>query len=286
MLQAHMARKTRKNQKKKSNRQKRKPVVSITAATADKHVLYQQSVQDADVTQEFVDEIWASHREDKAMRMREDFCGTALFCAKWVQSEPGRTAVGIDLDRETLDWGIEHNINPLSADAKKISLLCQDVLDADVSSKFDVIVAFNFSYWVFKERQTLLQYFKRVREALDENSVFIMDMHGGPDAQFEMEEPTDMGEFDYVWEQAEFCPITHNTVCHIHFHFRDGSKLNKAFTYEWRLWTMPELRDILMEAGFSRIDTWFDEDDGTDEYAICETTANMEAWVAYLAAWK
>lgn len=281
-----MARNKRKNQKKKSNKRKRKIEVSLTAASADKHLLYQQSVQDAETTQEFVDEIATSRGDKKPLRLREDFCGTALFCAKWIESDENRTAVGIDLDRETLDWGIEHNINPIGEKAKRITLKCQDVLDADTKPEFDVVVAFNFSYWVFHQRQVMLRYFKRVKESLNDEGVFILDMHGGPDAQFKMEEPTDMGEFDYVWEQAEFCPITHKTTCHIHFHFRDRSKMEKAFTYEWRMWTMPELRDLLEEAGFRKVDTWFDEDDGDDKYGICETTQNMEAWVAYLAAWK
>ncbi|MBN2530870.1 MAG: class I SAM-dependent methyltransferase [Deltaproteobacteria bacterium] len=233
-----------------------------------------------------MDEIFASRRPEQAKTLREDFCGTALLCARWIESLEGRTAVGIDLDRDTLDWGIENNIAPLGEDAQKVTLLCQDVLEAKTRPEFDIIAAFNFSYFIFKQRRTMLTYFKRVHKALNAGGVFILDLHGGPDAQFKMEEPTDMGEFDYVWDQDDFCPITHRALCHIHFHFRDGSKMKKAFTYDWRFWTMPELRDILEEAGFSQIDAWFDEDNGDDEYAICETTENMEAWVAYLAAWK
>ncbi|MBN2714272.1 MAG: class I SAM-dependent methyltransferase [Deltaproteobacteria bacterium] len=233
-----------------------------------------------------MDEIFASRRSDRALSLREDFCGTALLCAQWVKSHNERTAVGLDLDRDTLNWGMANNISPLGDAAARIQLKCQDVLDAAPGNGFDIVVAFNFSYFVFKQRQVMCQYFKNVHTAMNDGGLFILDLHGGPDAQFRMEEPTDMGEFDYVWDQDQFCPITHNTLCHIHFHFRDGSKMRNAFTYDWRMWTMPELRDILSEAGFSQIDAWFDEDNGNDEYAICKTTENMEAWVAYLAAWK
>ena len=286
ILHLHMARNKKRKQKKKKSARNRKPTTTLNATNADKHILYQQSVQDAEVTQQFMDEIFASRSPKKAMTLREDFCGTALLCAQWVKSMEGRSAVGLDLDQETLDWGAEHNIAPLEDAASRIELKCQDVLEASDSPSFDIVVAFNFSYFVFHQRETLVQYFKNARDALDDGGVFILDLHGGPDAQFKMEEPTDMGDFDYVWDQDQFCPITHNVVCHIHFHFRDGSKMRNAFTYHWRLWTMPELRDILQEAGFSQIDSWFDEDNGNDEYAICETTDNMEAWVAYLAAWK
>jgi hypothetical protein len=29
-------------------------------------------------------------------------------------------------------------------------------------------------------------------------------------------------------------------VCHIHFDFEDGSRLERAFSYDWRLWSLPE----------------------------------------------
>lgn len=286
ILLSNMAPKTKKTKKKKSTSNRKTPAVSLTAATADKHILYQKSVQDAELTQGFVDEIYGSRRTKVPLRMREDFCGTALFCAQWVQSHPRRTAVGIDLDQKTLDWGIKHNLQPLGEKQKKVSLLCQDVLDASTKPEFDIITAFNFSYWVFEQRQTMLRYFKNAKAATKKGGVFILDLHGGPDSQFKLEEPIDMGEFDYVWDQAEFCPITHKTTCHIHFHFRDKSSLKNAFTYEWRLWTLPELQDILIEAGFTHVDVWFDENNDNDEYAVCKTTQNMEAWVAYIAAWK
>jgi SAM-dependent methyltransferase len=286
ILPVHMTRKNKRKQQKTKRPRNQKPVVALTAETADKHDLYQRSVQDAEVTQSFMDEIFASRSDRIAMTLREDFCGTALLCAQWVKSAAGRTAVGIDLDADTLEWGMTNNVRPLKEDSQRISLLCRDVLEADTKPHFDVIAAFNFSYFIFHQRRILLDYFKNARKALKPGGVLLLDLHGGPDAQFKMEEPTDMGEFDYIWDQDQFCPVTHHTICHIHFHFRDGSKLQKAFTYDWRLWTMPELRDILEESGFRQIDTWFDEDNGNDEYAICETTDNMEAWVGYLAAWK
>ncbi len=258
----------------------------LTAASADPHFLYQNSVQDAQETIRIIDQVFRSRQSFMAMSLREDFCGTALLCAHWVQTDPDRTAVGIDLDEPTLDWGIAHNIEPIGDAAARVGLVCGDVLHASTEPAFDVIVAFNFSYWVFKKRAVLLSYFRRARMALEEGGLFLIDLHGGPDAQFRLEEPARMDGFDYIWEQETFDPITHHTVCHIHYEFPDGSRMDRAFTYDWRLWTLPELRDILKEAGFSAIDVWWDEHNGDDEYAICESTVNLEGWVAYIAAWK
>jgi hypothetical protein len=37
-----------------------------------------------------------------------------------------------------------------------------------------------------------------------------------------------------------------------YFAHREGSALRDAFRYDWRIWSLPELRDLLNEAGFSR----------------------------------
>ncbi|MCW5769959.1 MAG: hypothetical protein KIT19_14885, partial [Phycisphaeraceae bacterium] len=51
--------------------------------------------------------------------------------------------------------------------------------------------------------------------------------------------------------------------CKIHFAFKDGTRMNEAFTYSWRLWTLPELRELLAEAGFQNV-TIHCEGDGED----------------------
>ena len=50
--------------------------------------------------------------------------------------------------------------------------------------------------------------------------------------------------------------------CHIHFKFPDGSRIKNAFSYDWRLWTLPEVQELLAEAGFDRITVYWQ---GTDE---------------------
>ena len=67
-----------------------------------------------------------------------------------------------------------------------------------------------------------------------------------------------------------------------------GSKLKKAFTYHWRLWTLPELRDMLAEAGFSRVHVYWqgsDEDGEPDgDFTVVETAENDPAWIAYIVS--
>ena len=81
---------------------------------------------------------------------------------------------------------------------------------------------------------------------------------------------------------------TGDVINHIHFRFPDGSKIKEAFTYEWRLWTIPELRELLMEAGFKRVDVYWegtDEDgEGDGEYSVSTCGEACEGWVSYLVA--
>jgi hypothetical protein len=99
-----------------------------------------------------------------------------------------------------------------------------------------------------------------------------------------MEEETEYDDYTYVWDQASFDPINNHIVCHIHFRFSDGSALEKAFTYDWRIWSIPELRDILEEVGFKNVVTWWDCDD--DIIRPKTAVENLISWVAYLAAWR
>src|SRR5690606_28751454 len=108
---------------------------------------------------EFMVKAYRSHFRKSPLSMREDFCGTALLCAAWVNSKTGRTATGVDLDPEVLAWGIEHNLEPIEEPGRRVQLLQQDVMKKS-PGKYDVINAMNFSYWVFKTRDLMRQYFK------------------------------------------------------------------------------------------------------------------------------
>ncbi|MFB0986479.1 MAG: hypothetical protein QMB94_09280, partial [Phycisphaerales bacterium] len=61
------------------------------------------------------------------------------------------------------------------------------------------------------------------------------------------------------------------------------------FTYEWRLWTIPEIRELLIEAGFSKVTVWWEGDDeageeGDGEFEPSERGEACPGWIAYLTA--
>lgn len=257
----------------------------LTASSADKHVLYQKSVQDPDAEIAFIDRVFRQWRGRAPESLREDFCGTALLTATWVK-QPKRWAVGVDIDPGVLAWAKEHNLGPIGEPGNRVQLLCQDVREP-VSDRVDVVGAFNFSYWIFKTRDELRAYFAHVRKGLRPGGVFILDAYGGWESQEPMQEDRPIrGGFTYIWDQHLFDPISHRVLNYIHFHFRDGTKLERAFTYDWRYWTLPELKEVLEEAGFGDVRVYWDtsEDVNREAYRVRRSAANQPGWLAYIVA--
>jgi hypothetical protein len=118
--------------------------------------------------------------------------------------------------------------------------------------------------------------------------VFLIDVYGGPDAQRALEETRECDGFDYVWDQHSFNPIQCRAVNFIHFEFDDGSRLHRAFRYDWRLWGISELRDLLDDAGFSKSEVYWEGTDsktgeGNDIFTHREHADDDPAWVCYIA---
>lgn len=268
------------------------------AESADVHVMYQYAVQAPENDIEFFDKVYTEIRGRQPLSMKEDFCGTSYMSVEWCKSDPQRTTVGVDLCHDTLEWGRAHNIEPAGSDvAGRIQLIEADVCDV-TEPKVDITCAQNFSFCIFKTRDTLRHYFEAARAGLKDEGMLILDMFGGTECQDELEEETEMEEVDatYVWEHGSFNPITNEIVCHIHFEFPDGSRMDNAFTYDWRLWSLPELKELLEEAGFSKVRIYWeefeesDEDDdeleGTGEFYETTEEENQESWQAYIVAEK
>jgi len=263
------------------------------ASQADRHRLYELSVQYAASEIEFVDDTFKSLRGRRAKLLREDFCGTANVCCEWVRKRKGNQAIGVDLDQSVLQWGEENNLSKLTLPQRnRIELRCENVLDADTGAP-DIISAMNFSYWLFKERKQLKRYFRRVRESLADGGIFFLDAYGGYDSFREIVEEREIeeeGGFTYIWEQKKYEPVNGALICHIHFDFPDGSRLERAFSYDWRLWTLPEIRELLSEAGFSRSTVYWqgwDENGEADGDFKPVTEGESDAgWICYISAEK
>lgn len=253
----------------------------------DIHVLYQEAVQSPEADVRDIARYFKKLTGRPAGLFREDFCGTALLACAWVKLGPGRRAVGIDLDEPTLRWGETHNLSQISDGARaRIELINADVLDIR-RPRADVIAALNFSYCIFKTRAQMLAYATNARRSLNRDGMMILDAWGGSETQTICRERKRLHGCTYVWDQVSFDPVTYHIDCRIHFEFPNGRRLRNAFTYDWRLWTLPELRDILDEAGFKDVHVLWETTDrktnkGTGNFRRAERGEADRSWVAYI----
>ena len=262
------------------------------AEASDRYRLYERSVQCPEAEVDFISRHFRRLTRRAARLLREDFCGTAALSCEWVRRHPDHQALAVDLDPSVLIWARDHNLAALPAGARARCRLIQGDVQRVRRDPVDVILAMNFSYWLLRDRAALLRYIRRVHGALVPDGVFFLDAFGGYDAFRVCTEERTVedaeGVFTYLWEQAHYNPIDGRLVCHMHFAFPDGSRLDRAFSYDWRLWTLPELRELLAEAGFSRVTCywqgWNDQGDADGIFLPAEEVAADAAWICYLSA--
>jgi SAM-dependent methyltransferase len=255
----------------------------------DRHWLYQHSVQSPEVHFGFFERAYRERTGRRPTSLKEDFCGTALLAARWVEERRDRTAIGVDLDAPTLRWGRKHNLAPLSDHARERITLRRDNVLHVVKPKVDIVVALNFSYCIFRTRPELRAYFEAARRSLTPGGVFIIDAFGGWDSQRIMTERTRYPGFTYLWELRHYDPVANFAQFYIHFEFHDGGGIRRAFSYHWRTWSLPEIRELLLEAGFARIDLYWEGFDmrtgyGNSVFRKVDKAKNSSGWIAFFAA--
>ena len=258
----------------------------------DKYYHYGESVQSPGEVARFLEWIYLKGKGRKPSVFREDFCGTFANCLAWVQRDRKYVAYGLDLDPEPIEYGKKNYLPYLTPEQQsRVHIHEKDVLSRG-APKADIICALNFSYNIFKKRQELKKYFQACFRSLNPNGVFVVDAFGGPRCHEANEEVSENGDpsFDYFWDQESFDPLTHEGLFHIHFKRPGEKKRLNVFTYDWRVWTLPELKDLLEEVGFKRVDFLWegstDEGEGDGNFQVVTKGEECEAWVAYVAAFK
>ncbi len=282
---------SKRSEKKKKGKSRKESEGWRTAKTSDRHELYELSVQNVESEIDFADRVWERLRGRTARTLREDFCGTFAAACEWIRRRDDNTAIGVDLDAEVLAWGRERNLPTLDEDqVSRLEIREKDVRDSGASG-IETVLAMNFSYFLFKTRDELRTYFETVHRDLADDGILICDAYGGSDSYTEMEEERHLDGFTYVWDQNHYNPVNNDVVNHIHFRFPDGSEMTEAFTYEWRLWSLPEIREILTEAGFRNVTIWWegteeDSGEGDGEFEPTELGEACPGWIAYFTAEK
>ena len=203
-----------------------------------------------------VDLLRAIHGEEPLL-LGEDFAGSGAVSRAWVAQSGEHRAWCVDRDATALSRcdGVE-----------RLQTRAADVTDE--SAAVDTIWVGNFSIGYHHDRPSLMAYLRHVRSRLKPSGVFVCDTYGGETAYTRGEvhryhqlpkqlAPDGAGGWRvrYTWEQREAHPLTGMVTNALHFRIeRAGvieTELIDAFIYHWRLWSVPELRDAMREAGFT-----------------------------------
>ncbi|MBL7663932.1 MAG: hypothetical protein JNM93_02275 [Bacteriovoracaceae bacterium] len=257
-------------------------------ASFEKYKYYEQSVQSPENEIEFLVGEYQRLNKRKPTSLREDFGGTGYLCCEWVKASNKNTAYAVDLDLVPLKWGMKHHYAKLTSEQqKRMTFVNSNVLTFN-RPRVDIVCALNFSYFIFKERDLLVEYFKKVKNSLSKDGVFFIDLFGGTLSQTVMEEKVKHKGFTYYWECQKFNPINNHCFFAIHFKLNSGKFHRNVFTYDWRLWSAPELMDMLREAGFTQTNVLWEGDDdkggGNGIFKPTKKAENCESWIAYIAA--
>jgi hypothetical protein len=263
--------------------------------TTDKHSLYLASVQDPLGDIERISKIYQELFSKKALALREDFSGTFALSCCWVQSDPQRSAQAIDNDKPTIDYGIKNYLAAMSEEEQK--RLQPKLADAITKTELvDIVATFNFSYCLIHEREKLLSYLKKIHASLNDQGMMILDIFGGSESETPQVQERDISNndqicpFTFEFERKSFNPISRISNYAIHFKYQDGTEMMDAFTYEFRMWSITEIRDLFKEAGFSRSAVYWESFDeagfGNGSFHQTEEEENSLNWNSYIVGIK
>lgn len=268
----------------------------------EKYKLYEAAVQDAHQQVGVADQVYRENFQAEPLVLKEDFSGTSWISSEWVKKGDKRVSLALDIEQETLDAAEVLHRQKLSEDQQaRMELMNQDVLKP-TTKKADVIVACNFSYFIFHERKVLLEYFKTALQSLKKDGVFLLETaggHGFVEAPFRERRTIKHSGgkkkgkkwFRYTWHQRSFDPMFGKALYSIHFDMPNGKKHKDAFVYDWRIWTLPEVRDALLEVGFDDVQVYWEEEEPDDEgYPIYTKREkgddSFETWIVYVVGVK
>ncbi|KAI9137454.1 S-adenosyl-L-methionine-dependent methyltransferase [Paraphysoderma sedebokerense] len=275
----------------------------------DKHSLYAQSVQSPAEELKTIQNLYRTHSLASPVHnpfsLREDFCGTAILCAEWIKSHPLRTAIGIDISSEVLNYARQ---NIIQGNEERIQLVQSNVLEVNIQnqkdiSKVDVIVALNYGVCHFHKRADLIRYLKIAKEGLKKGGILICDLFGGRSIG-NRKVVRKFKDFTYQFTQSNYNIRSSTILCDISFFFppsppSPSSKSNasespetmethsrhrkfypqklsqkqkpmlKAFSYHFRVYSITDLEEAMYETGFKEVNVYVAKavvDNGVNEF--------------------
>lgn len=248
----------------------------------DRFECYELCVQSPRHVVGFLRALFLTENGSDPQVLGEDFSGTCAVSRRWCKELDNARAVCVDLDADALTWAraraaddaVAANIDFVRADCfAETSSGTRGAAPAARNTPCDVCFVGNFSIGYAHDRATLVRYLSRTRERLlaarhgFSGGVFACDTYGGAGAfalgGIERTHPGRRGEvIRYAWAHEMADPATSMVLNSISLRVeRDGeiiAEYPRAFEYHWRLWSIAELREAMLEAGFQRTSVYLE----------------------------
>lgn len=272
--------------------------------TADRDDLlerYRWATQDPPAQAAVLAEIYRRVRGGAEARLlREDFAGNGADAVAWVAAGADRHALAVDADAAAIAHGQQRAQRLLGRRARRLDWRIADVhaVTAATAPRADLLSVLNFSIGYLHTRAALRRYFEHARHALDVRGVLVLNTFGGADALVPHSDRhavvpgagSALAPFDYLWETRSYDACSARIDCRIHFEWADAGgvrRIDDAFRYDWRLWTLPELTETLREAGFTGARVWrHTVSHGRNQPRVylgpVRSLRNRRLWVAYV----
>ena len=255
------------------------------------HILYELCVQKPETV---VRLIRAAHANGSsglfapARVLNEDFAGSGAVSRAWVKSDPASVAVATDMDGGPLRFGREQAAAE-GIEQSRIVWREADVgepNEVEPQTRADAIFVGNFSIGELPTRADLMTYLRSAHERLAHGGVLVCDTYGGAAAfRTGLVHRTHPGRQPgerilYTWEQRSIDPFTARVENALHFRVERAGEIVAehfdAFVYRWRLWSVPELQDAMMEVGFAetRVMAGIEEAGAADAFSTPHTESD------------
>lgn len=236
----------------------------LGSRTLSRYDLYEMAVQAPSIQARF---LRAVHGGSPRV-LGEDFCGPASIARAWLALDEDVRAIITDLDAEPLEHAERALDRALGgAAAGRMTINHGDVLSA--KGRADVIASLNFAVCELRDRASLMTYLRSTLVRLEARGVLVADLYAGSSSLLRGTSSqtidTPDGPVVYTWEQREVDPLSGLVTCAMHFDGPGGQRLEDAFVYQWRLWSIPELRDAMREAGFASTEVHLGFGEALDE---------------------
>ncbi|WP_432799320.1 hypothetical protein [Poriferisphaera sp. WC338] len=262
--------------------------------------LYQAAVQHPEAEAAFLERAYMHYFCDtRPTLLREDFAGTCAISTAWVMLDEDNRALAVEIDEPTAVWADKQICHSLGERTEDVIILLDDVMNIS-EPKVDIVASLNFSTLIYHTRQGMLTYLTHARQCLTDQGIVVLDLFGGKGAtQIQQQSRRFTWHADhnheidamYIWDQKCYDPSNQRIDCRIHFKLDDEREIENAFIYDWRLWSLQALQELILEAGFASSEVWCDTYDPESQqsdghYQPATVYPTREDWVAYLVAIK